>query len=188
VTSVPDCQLPSGNSGFSAGCQSPVTIGKAGHLGYGGFSLIEVTIALGVAAFALIAILGLLQTGLTSQKATTEQTAATSIATMIYSDLIAASGTTATPQFKIDLSAAPPSPQTIYFSEAGKPTGLIGSGAVTGSRYRASVDVHPAATTSKAPTGVRILVTWPAAADPLPSQWPSKQAGALDVWTTLDRN
>ncbi len=107
---------------------------------------------------------------------------------MIYSDLTAASGTSTTPQLKIDLSSAPPSPQTIYFSEAGKPTGAIGSGAVTASRYRASVDVHPAATTSKTPTGVRILVTWPAAADPLPSQWPTKQAGALDIWTTLDRN
>lgn len=65
-----------------------------------GFSLIEVTIALSVAAFCLLAILGLLQTGVTTQRATTEQTAATSIATMIFSDLSAAAGTNATPAFR----------------------------------------------------------------------------------------
>lgn len=188
MTNVTDCRLLAGNLEFST---SP------GYLfarrGFAcsdrqGFSLIEVTIALSVASVALIAILGLLQVGLTSQKATTEQTAATSIATVIYSDLTAAAGTNTSPQIKIDLSSAPPSPQTIYFSEAGKPTGAIGSAAVAGSRYRASVDVHPPAAGTKAPTGVRILVTWPAAADPQPSQWPTKQAGSLDTWTALDRN
>lgn len=188
MTSETDRQLPEGNSGFFTGRQHTAPARATGAPGPHGFSLIEVTIALGVAAFALIAILGLLQTGLTSQKATTEQTAATSIATMIYSDLTAAAGTNTTPQLKIDLSSTPPSPQTIYFSEGGKPTGAIGSAAVAASRYRASVDIKPVATNSKAPTGVRILVTWPAAADPAPAQWPAKQAGSLDIWTTLDRN
>lgn len=141
-----------------------------------------------MAAFALIAILGLLQTGLTSQKATTEQTAATGIATMIYSDLTAASGTSTSPRFQINLSSTPPSPQTLYFSETGKPTGAIGSAAAATSRYRASIDIQSPAAGTKAPTGVRILVTWPAAADPQPSQWPAKQAGSVDTWTALDRN
>jgi len=152
------------------------------------FSLIEVTIALSVAAIALLAILGLMQVGLTSQRATIEQTAATSIATMIYSDLTAAAGASNSPRFRIDLSSAAASPQTLYFSDGVTPTGLIGSGPTSASRYRATIDVRPPASAGKAPTGVRIFVSWPAAADPLPSQWPSKQAGAVDIWSALDRN
>jgi uncharacterized protein (TIGR02598 family) len=94
----------------------------------GGFSLIEVTIALSVAAFCLLAILGLLQTGITSQKATVEQTAATGIASLIFSDL-SAGGTNTTARFQINLTNVAGNLQTLYFDESGRPTGPIGSGA-----------------------------------------------------------
>jgi uncharacterized protein (TIGR02598 family) len=51
------------------------------------FSLVEVTLALGVAAFALVAIFGLLPVGLNSNQASIEQTTATSLATRISADL-----------------------------------------------------------------------------------------------------
>ena len=164
-------------------CQGP----QGGwRLGAAGFSLIEVTIALSVAAFCLLAILGLLQTGITSQKATVEQTAATGIASMIFSDL-SAGGTTNTARFKLDLASVAGNLQTLYFDESGKPTGLVGSAAAADSRYRASVEVRPPAS-GVAVTPVRILVTWPAAADPVPSQWPAKFSGSVETWTALDRN
>jgi uncharacterized protein (TIGR02598 family) len=152
-----------------------------------GFSLIEVTIALSVAAFCLLAILGLLQTGITSQRATVEQTAATGIASIIFSDL-SAGGTNTTARFKLDLTNVAGNLQTLYFDEAGKPTGLIGSAAAADSRYRASVEVRPPASGTVGVTPVRILVTWPAVADPVATQWPSKFSGAVETWTALDRN
>jgi type II secretory pathway pseudopilin PulG len=55
-----------------------------------GFSLVEVTLALGVAAFCLLAVLGLLPTGLKTQQAGIEQTAANTISSQIVADLSAA--------------------------------------------------------------------------------------------------
>jgi uncharacterized protein (TIGR02598 family) len=54
------------------------------------FSLVEVTLALGVAAFCLIAVLGVLPTGLKTQQASTEQTTANTIVSQIEADLSAA--------------------------------------------------------------------------------------------------
>src|SRR5881628_1228116 len=52
-----------------------------------GFSLVEVTLALGVAAFCLIAVLGLLPTSLRTQQASIEQTVANGVITEILGDL-----------------------------------------------------------------------------------------------------
>jgi uncharacterized protein (TIGR02598 family) len=153
-----------------------------------GFSLIEVTIALSVAAFCLLAILGLLQTGITSQRATVEQTAATGIVSMLFADLTA-EGTNDSPRFQIKRGAATAAPQTLYFDDGGKPTGPINSPPSLNARYRATLEIRPPASpTNKAATPVRLLVTWPAAADPLPAQWPVKHSGAVETWTALDLN
>lgn len=153
-----------------------------------GFSLIEVTIALSVAAFCLLAILGLLQTGITSQRATVEQTVATGIASMLFADLSAA-GTNDTPRFQIKRGTAPAGPQTLYFDDGGRSTGPINSAPAANARYRATLEIRPPASpTNKMATPVRLLVTWPAAADPSPSQWPVKHSGAVETWTALDLN
>ncbi len=153
-----------------------------------GFSLIEVTIALSVAAFCLLAILGLLQTGITSQRATVEQTAATGIASLIFSDLTAG-GPNKTPRFKFSLTNSNANVvETVYFDTGGKPTGDVGTPPTTDSRFRASVEIRPPSGSVVAITPVRILVTWPAVADPVPSQWPTKHSGAVETWTALDRN
>ena len=47
------------------------------------FSLVEVTLALGVAAFCLIAVFGLLPVGVNSDQTSIQQTAAASLATSI---------------------------------------------------------------------------------------------------------
>ncbi len=174
MTGGTHCRLPAGDWEFG---------------GRRGFSLIEVTLALSVASFALLAILGLLQTGVTSQRATTHQTGATSIATLVFSDLSSTlSQTNLSPRFQFDFAPGAASPQTVYFSESGQPTGSIGSAPGEDARYRASVEIQPPAAGSRAATGVRILVTWPAVSDPSPTSWPAKQAGSVDTWTALDRS
>lgn len=154
------------------------------------FSLLEVTIALGLGAFCLLAILGLLQTGLTSEKATLGQTAASNILSTVFSDIISTPANLSTSRiFHIPLDTpSSTSPRTIYFSEAAKPTGAIGAAPTADSQYRVSIGITPAPSTAKAATTARILVTWPAAADPLPNQWPAKASGAVEVVTALDRN
>ena len=140
------------------------------------FSLVEVTLALGVAGFCLLAILGLLQTGLTSEKVTVGQTAAAGILSAVYSDLASTPSTnTTSTNFSIALNTT--NAQTVYFSEAGW-TNKVGQAAATDSRYRLSVFES----TNASPTPVRILVTWPAAADP------TNASGSAEVVTALNRN
>jgi uncharacterized protein (TIGR02598 family) len=52
-----------------------------------GFSLVEVVIAIGVVAFAFIAILGLLPSGLSTFKSTINKTVSSQIAQRIFNDL-----------------------------------------------------------------------------------------------------
>src|SRR6266480_5086305 len=52
-----------------------------------GFSLVEVTLALGVAAFCLLVLLGLLPTGLKTQQSSSQQTTANQIISQISSFL-----------------------------------------------------------------------------------------------------
>src|SRR5438477_5279045 len=51
------------------------------------FSLVEVTLALGVAAFCLVTVAGLLSVGLQTNQRSTSQTAATSILSNVIADL-----------------------------------------------------------------------------------------------------
>src|SRR5436189_2271292 len=51
------------------------------------FSLVEVTLALGVAAFCLIAVFGLVPVGVQTNRNATSQTAATNILSSVVSDL-----------------------------------------------------------------------------------------------------
>jgi len=154
------------------------------------FSLVEVTIALGLASFCLLAILGMLQTSLTSEKATVGRTAASGLISSVFADLAATpAGSATSPVYQLSLSNQTfAAPQTIYFSEGGAPTGAVGAVPTADSRYRLSVGIQSPNGSGKSSTPVRILVTWPAAADPNPSQWPAKQPDSFEVVTTLDRN
>jgi len=153
------------------------------------FSLVEITIALGVASFCLLAIVGLLQTGLTSEKATIGQTAGGGIMSLVYSDLTATPlNVSSSPAFQISLSNQTlNTPQTIYFSESGDPTGNPGSAPTGESRFRATVGIQ-SPTNAHSPALARIVVTWPAQADPQPDQWAVKASGSVEVLTALDRH
>jgi uncharacterized protein (TIGR02598 family) len=135
-----------------------------------GFTLVEVTLALGVASFCLLAVFGLMPVGISSNRASVEQTAAASLARAIVADLrttpIAAASS---PQYAIPFpSASAP----LYFAEDGtKQTGHASA------RYLATITINTAAQTAFA----NIKITWPAAA-PVASA-----AGSYEVATAIGR-
>ena len=153
----------------------------------------EIAIALGIAAFCLITVFGLLQVGLTSNQNSLGQTAAASLVSAVAADLRAApplvSGSTSsqTPVFQIALpSAAGQTISHVYFAEDSSRT----SPGAANARYLASVGMTPPASGRRGTTAVRILVTWPAAmnADALPNQWPARSGGFLEAFMALNRN
>lgn len=158
-----------------------------------GFSLIEIAMALGVAAFCLLTIFGLLSTGLNTNQNDIEQTAATGFVRAIAADLLA-SGTSANSpiyRFTIPTSSSATTSQTVYLAESGSATS-IGSGpnydTASPSRFRASLYFTPATSGQRNATMVRILMTWPAFADPSPLASPKNYAGSYEIFTALDRN
>ncbi len=78
------------------------------------FSLVEVTLALGLTSFCLVAIFGLLPVGLNNNKNSIQQTAASAIISAVVSDLYATPVTTpargaatTSVQYKIAIPANP---------------------------------------------------------------------------------
>ena len=158
------------------------------------FSLIEVTLALGIAAFCLITVFALLPIGLNSAQNASEQTVVAGIATAISADLhgvTTLSGTGQnTSQFQFLVPASnnvSAQPQVLFFASDGSPSrvdkGTVGIPTGNGqadvakpnSRYRVTVGIYPdpilqiVARASKGYTPlykVWILITWPALADP----------------------
>lgn len=137
----------------------------------GGFSLVEVTLALGVMAFCVLAIVGLLPTGLSSQQASAQQSASAEIISSILTDLKSTSkSATSSPRFGIDVATG----GTLFISENGA------LGTRDGSRYRVEVILTPQS--GRLATTGRIQVTWPAQqADP------AKAAGRVEAFLALDR-
>jgi type II secretory pathway pseudopilin PulG len=158
------------------------------------FSLVEVTLALGVAAFCLIAVFGLMPVGVQTNRNATSQTAATTILTSVVSDM----RTTARVTPGARLSSLyniiiPPRgsigvPQTRYFDGEGRcSTNLAGSGRPDGSswdppiqtRYQVNI-AFPLGATGL--TYADIRVTWPAPATP------TNASGSVELFAAFDRN
>jgi type II secretory pathway pseudopilin PulG len=149
-------------------------------LGPAAFSLVEVTLALGVAAFCLIAVLGLLPTSLKTQQASIQQTTANEIISQIYSVLRA--DVRLPPGLANKVCPDPPdpnqpcnwsdlhghwrnvaAPDTLYFNNDGKQIQLNGDPPAA-AVFRAKITYRfpPSETTSLAD----IRVSWPARVDP----------------------
>lgn len=145
-----------------------------------GFSLVEVTLALGVAAFCLLAVFGLLPIGLKTQQSAIEQTAATRIVSAVASDLRNTAGTaTATSLFGIAIPAnTASSSTTLYFDTEGR----YSPGISATSRYRLTITFSPNSTGGRGATFVHLLVSWPAAATT------GNAAGIAETFLALDRN
>ena len=166
------------------------------------FTLIEVTLAVGIASFCLITVLCLLPMGITTNQNASEQTAAANIATSISADFRntpLVGGTTSRFRFQIptlsgsapSLAASGTSPQTLYFSLDENSSGTVGTGAIATSdpppRYRATVTVtldNPKSKLMK----VWIFITWPALADATAASFPANFSGSFETVTALDCN
>src|SRR6478752_4127257 len=103
------------------------------------FSLVEVTLALGIAAFCLIAVFGLMPIGVQTNRNTISQTAATSIIASVLADLRTAARATASatpsPLYNINipvLDGSNTTPQTRYFDS----TGQFTMSSIANSRYQ----------------------------------------------------
>jgi uncharacterized protein (TIGR02598 family) len=179
------------------------------HSAHSAFTLVEVSLAMGVASFCLLSVLGLVPVGITSNQNASEQTAAVGIATAISADfhgthtVSTSSVSSATSRFGFVIPpAGGSSVQTLFFSQDGTPIesqALAQGAAVTYSitthpRYRATVTCQaedstvPASATPRNKTfKVRIQLTWPALAD-FTTAPPSNFLGSLETLSALNCN
>jgi len=158
------------------------------------FSLVEVALALGVAAFALLAIMGMLPTTLKTQQASIQQTTANTIISQIFSDLRA--DVRLPPGQASKACPDPPdpnqpcqwdqlhghwrnvaTPDTLYFTNEAKQTGTINGSPPADAVFRAKITYRfpPTETTSLAD----ITVSWPAQVDPDQGGTPTGSATSL---------
>ena len=129
-------------------------------------SLVEVTLALGIAAFCLIALFGIMPVGIQTNRSATSQTAATNIIAAVVAELRATPTANSTSsQFCISFGTA----RLLYFDSAGQcSSDLAGSTSPCGvawspplqTRYQMNI----AWTGSSALRYADLKVTWPAAA------------------------
>jgi uncharacterized protein (TIGR02598 family) len=156
-----------------------------------GFSLVEVTLALGVAAFCLIAVFGLLPVGIQTNRTATSETNSSQILTRVIADLRATPptiprGAAATSvEFGISIPANPvmssQTIQTLYFAE----DGTFADSVQPTSRVRLTITFlpnDPGGVLNRLSTRVFLKATWPAAADP------ATASGSCEAFVSLNRN
>jgi type II secretory pathway pseudopilin PulG len=174
---------------------------KFGARQIAGFSLVEVALALGVAALCLLVLMGLLPIGIRTQQSAAQQTTANQIISAIYAVLSA--DVRLPPGLANKVCPDPPdpnlpcnwgalhgnwlrraAPDTIYFTNDGTQTGNIGPNATPppDAVFRAKIiyRLPPSETTSLAD----ITVSWPAAVDPANGGVP---AGSAMTTITVNR-
>src|SRR6516162_1143529 len=147
------------------------------------FSLVEVTLAMGIAAICLVALFGLMPVGVQTNRSATSQTAATNIVAAVVADLRATPAANSTSsQFCIRFGTA----ATLYFDSAGQC-----SSDVAGTTSPCGVALAPALQTRykmnitwSGSAGLRyadLKVTWPAAATA------ANANGSTEMFAALDR-
>jgi len=161
------------------------------------FSMVEMVLALGVAGFCFLAILGLMPVGVQTNQRAISQTAATGIFSNVIADMRAtpAANTTST-QYAITFGTA----KTLFFDGGGAcSTDIQGTTKPDGSswvpplqvRYRLDVtfSINPAG--ANAATFTYLRVTWPVppTAQPLPATPdPNTTSGSSEMFTAMSRN
>lgn len=162
---------------------------RAYHARHAGFSLVEVTLALGVASFSLLAIFAIVPVSVKINQASTRQTVANAIISQIAEDLLAAARLPpgqVSKQFSLDPNKGikgnwDPTPQCVFFDYDGRPTGTNQCTAPpSNAPYRVTLTYRqpPVDTTSLAD----VKVTWPAAQSDV-----SKVAGSVEMFIAINR-
>lgn len=178
------------------------------------FSLVEVALALGVAGFCLVAVIGLVPVGVDTAQQASDQAAASSILSHVLADLRA---TPALPEQPAQPPGSPEDTKTVsrqyalpipynkasttaaapvfayfgnsadeFFYPSQTPTSTSTPPVGGGSRYRLSVQFLPTAG-GRTATGVRLMVSWPASVDPF-SPTNGRPTGRVQIFAALDRN
>jgi len=147
------------------------------------FSLVEVTLALGVAAISLLVIFSLLPIGLQTNQRAIEQTASADILSAVTADLRATPVTNprgvAATQFSISIPAAGSTgTTTLFFNSAGQSATSLQSD----SRYRMTATFVSNGGGAKTATFADLKVTWPAGAAIANAQ------GSAEMFAAFDRN
>ena len=148
-----------------------------------GFSLVEVTLALGIAVFCLVVVFGLMNVGINTSASSMEQTNASNILSAVAADLRATS-TTAGASSTVYLIPTPvnvqtgstPAPSTT--ATYSKTLDASGQVVATGGRYQ--LDVWTMPSVGRDASRVRIMVSWPPKA--------VTPAGSVEAVVSLDRN
>jgi uncharacterized protein (TIGR02598 family) len=152
------------------------------------FSLVEVTLALGIAAISLLVIFSLLPIGLQTNQRSIEQTAAVDILSAVVADLRATQrGIGASPQFNVPIPANPvlaatPAP-VLYFNKVGQASSAL----QPDSRYQVTITFladspSPAGSPARTATLANLRISWPAAANATNAQ------GSAEIFAAFDRN
>ena len=151
------------------------------------FSLVEVTLALGIAAFCLIAVFGLMPVGMQTNRNAKSQTRATNLMAAVMADLRATPSTKAASlQFCILLSGT----TTVFFDSEGRcSSNLAGSTSPCGvawvppleTRYQVNITFPSSGNANL--TYADIKATWPAAPDPATTT----PSGSVEMFAAFDR-
>ena len=151
------------------------------------FSLVEVVLALGVAAFSLIAVFALLPVGVQTHRNATSQTTATGIIASVIADLRATPKPpvlTTSSQYRIVFGTS----KTLYFDGTGRcSTDLNGSLQTDGSAWLPTLQTRYQLNitfpwNSGLAYGADLKVTWPAAATV------ANASGTTETFAAFDRN
>jgi uncharacterized protein (TIGR02598 family) len=145
-----------------------------------GFSLVELTLALGVAAFCFLAVFGLLPVGLKTQQLAIEQTVTTQIVSAVIADLRNTHrAATSSSLFGIGIPGnSSSSSSTIFFDSQGRFSTALDAN----SRYRSTITFTPNSAGVRRATLAHLRVTWPAAANA------TNAGGSNETFVALDRN
>jgi len=154
------------------------------------FSLVEITLAIGVAGFCLLAVLGLLPVALKTQQASIQQTTASQVLSNFAADLRASVRYPPGLVDKLNSQqktlrghwALVGTPDTIYYTNEGWQTGgLTPATPPIDAVFRLTLTylLPPTETTSLA----NIKVTWPAQVDPATST----PAGSVQTFIAINR-
>ena len=168
------------------------------------FSLVEVALAMGVASFCLVAVLGLVPLGVSTNEAASDQATGSNILTHVLADLRATpmtsppGGVTASAEYKLAFplhgsgaSTAPVVLPPIYFGNSVQHFSFSPTAAA--SRFRLTVSFLPS--TANPPTGsvdrtasgVSLQVSWPPSVNPNDSST-GTPTGHVQIFANLDRN
>ena len=155
------------------------------------FSLVEVTLALGVAGFCLLAVFALLPIGVQTNQTAFSQTAAATILADVVADMRAAGLAATTAQYGITFGTR----KDLYFDAEDRCSTDLGGTVQCGSggswspaiqpRYRVVIK-FPSATTNA--TCARVVISWPATGNIVdPSASDTPVAGSIETVAAFNR-